>query len=585
MLLSTGEVLTPQDLDLLSCATDSEIEELMLSLPEADREAILDELIRRNSPPEQNEQEEAEQLTLHEFGRRAWKVLRPGEEFIDGEHIRVLCAHLEHATNTPDYNLAVMEPPNFGKSIWTAVIWPAWVWGPRGWAAARFLFTTYSEKRGRDDAEKCKSLIESDWYQKKWPEVEIATDPVLAFSLTAGGSRKTAGTGGLGTGEHPHFLVVDDANKYTDSADEFRSAVRWWKGQMSTRGIVSSIGSRRIAIGQRLKMDDVPKACVDLGYDVVCMPMWAWPEQSPEEILRGDWRPGPTQLPEIIAEAYGLKRPIGADGSVPAWKGWVDWRRPGELLWPEGVSEAKAREVEAILGPIDAAAQLQQRPIKIAAGGLFPRASIADKMIDFENIPWNEIDKVIRFWDKAGGTSGAADRTAGVAIGRWVKKSPAAGVPPEIRYIVLNVVVGRWNPFERNINIRATAEADKKLYGDKVELWLEKEARGGSGIESADISYRELAKFSPRFDAPMQSKLLRAKPFSAAWHAGKVWIVVGAWNQTYLDEMEAFNGEDQPEIHDDCVDGSSGASVKLILASTASPGRPGGSKAKTGLRP
>ena len=84
MLLSTGESLTPDDLDSLIFATDSEIEELLLILPEADREAILDELIRRSGPPGQNEPEEAGQLTLHEFGRLAWKVLRPGEEFIDG---------------------------------------------------------------------------------------------------------------------------------------------------------------------------------------------------------------------------------------------------------------------------------------------------------------------------------------------------------------------------------------------------------------------------------------------------------------------------------------------------------------------
>jgi predicted phage terminase large subunit-like protein len=319
-----------------------------------------------------------------------------------------------------------------------------------------------------------------------------------------------------------------------------------------------------------------------MGYDVVSLPMWAWDEPNAAEILRGDWRPGPTKLPAEIAEAYGLKRPAGLDGP---WNGWIDWREPGAILWPEGITEARARTVEEDLGPIDAAAQLQQRPILIAAGGLFPREKIAEHMINFENIPWGEIDKVIRFWDKAGGTSSAADRTAGVCIGRWVKKSPAVGVPPDVRYIVLDVVAGRWNPFERNAIIRQTAAADRRLYGDKVELWLEKEARGGAGIESANISYLELKEFSPRFDAPTQSKLIRARPFSSAWHAGKVWIVIAAWNQSYLAEMEAFSGEDQPGIHDDVVDGSSGASVKLIAASTSRGAPPGGTKAKTGLRP
>lgn len=555
MLLSTGLILTEDDLDSLGSANDCELWELLTSLPEVDREAILEVLIERAKPPEQPETETGP-IGLYEFGKMAWAVLRPGEQFIDGAHIRTICAHLEHATNTPGYDLVIMLPPGMGKSIWTAVIWPAWTWGPRGWSAARFLFATYSKERGEDDARKFKGLVESDWYQKLWPEVELASEAITALMTTSGGSRKTAGVGGLGTGEHPHFVVADDANKQTDSAAEFRGSVSWWTGQMSTRGIVASVDSRHVVIGQRLIMDDVPGACINLGYDVVCMPMWAWDPPSETELSRGDWRPKPTAL------------------------GWVDDRQPGEILWPDGITETKARKVEMILGPIQAAAQFQQRPIRVAIGGLFPRSSVASKMIDFANIPWKEIDKVIRFWDKAGGVTEGADRTAGVCIGRWVKRSAATGIAPEIRYIVLNVIVGRWNPFERNLNIRSTAEADVKLYGRKVELWIEKEARGGSGIESAQISARELLEFGVRFDEPKTSKLLRARPFSAAWHAGLVYLVVGTWNQAYLDEMEAFTGEDQTGIHDDMVDGSSGAGARLINSPLSSGALPGGSKSK-----
>lgn len=581
MLLSTGQSLTPDDLDSLTYATDSEIEELLMALPMPDREAILEALIERAGPPEQAEDVPA--LSLLEFGRQAWEVLRPGETFVEGQHIRAICAHLEYATDTPDYDLLITMPPNFGKSMWATVIWPAWVWGPRAWPSARFLFTSYSADRAKDDAGKCKRLIESAWYQERWgigedekPKTEnpviIDSDSVMALSLTAGGQRKAAGTGGLGTGEHPHFLVCDDANKATDTAADFRAAISWWTGQMSTRGILRGIGSRRVVLGQRLELMDVPQACIDLGYDHVCLPMWAF---EPTLDAVGNPLPAiPTKLPRSIAERYGM-----VDGEIE-WLGWLDPRKPGELLWPEMVPEEKARSVEKILGPIKAPAQLQQRPVRTVDGGLFPRSRIS--WMEPASIPWSEIDKIVRYWDKAGGTSAAADRSAGVLIGRWRQKNPGGGYSGEVKYIVLDVVSGRWNPFERNTIIEQTAEIDRRRSG-LIELWIEKEARGGAGIESAAINARDLAKFGVRFDEPKTSKLIRARNWSSAWHAGNVILVVGAWNAHYLSIMEAFTGEDKPDVHDDEVDASSGAGNIVIAAPISTGGFPTGVKAKSGL--
>jgi predicted phage terminase large subunit-like protein len=567
LLLSTGERLTAEEIDSLNSATDSEIEELFLSLPIQDREAILEALIALNSPPEPTTEQT---LSLYEFGKLAWAILRPGEVFIDGEHIRVLCAHLEYATDTPNYKLAVMLPPNCGKSIWSTVIWPAWVWGPRGWAAARFLFTTYSQDRSRDDSGKFERLVRSEWYQSQWgpPDdpksdydarriVALTSDALSYFENTAGGQRKAAGVGGLGTGEHPHFVVVDDANKAEDPPIAFRSAIAWWKGQMSSRGIVASIGSRRIALGQRLQMDDVPGACIALGYDTVCLPMWAWSLPTKEDIERKTWFPQPTAI------------------------GWVDWRKPGELLWPEGIIEAAARELETTLGPIKAAAQLHQRPIRALLNGMFPRSNIADKMIDWENVPWGEIDRIIRYWDKAGGESVQADYTAGVCIARWLKKSPVVGVKPEVRLIVLNVVRGRWNAFERNKVIRQTTESDIKTFGGKFELWIEAESMSGAGVESRQLSQRELTDLGVRFDKPDKAKIIRARGFSSAWYGGLVYIVTGSWNSYYLDELEVFDGEESTDDKkDDCVDGSSGAANKLLMVSTTRAAPPTGGRSK-----
>lgn len=552
---STSLNLTENEIRCLLSATESELEELLLTMSPEETEQIIQAMIEADSPPV--EAVPVERIGLYAFGQEAWRVLRPGEEFIPGDHIEVLCAHLEHATETPNYNLAVMMPPNCGKSIWSTVIWPAWVWGPRGWPAARFLFATYSQDRSRDDSGKFDRLIESEWYQKQWP-ILLTSDAVNYFENTSGGQRKATGVGGIGTGEHPHFVCVDDANKAEDKPIEFKNSVSWWKGQMSSRGIVASIGSRRIAMGQRLTMADVPGACIDMGYDIVCFPMWAWEPPTLQEIEKQVWRPKPTAI------------------------GWVDTRSPGELLWPEGIPEAKARELETTLGPMRAAAQLQQKPIRTLVNGMFPRVMVAKRMLDWANIPWGEIVATGRYWDKAGGESVEADYTAGVCMGLWLKKSPAEGVKPEKQLIVFNVVRGRWNPFDRNVIIRQTAEADLKLYGPRHQLWIESEARGGSGIESKQQSQRELTDLGVRFDAPTTAKILRANGFSSAWYGGLVYVVVGTWNSFYLDELEIFDGEDHSgeDIHDDCVDASSGMANKLLAVSTTRAAPPTGRKSK-----
>jgi hypothetical protein len=46
------------------------------------------------------------------------------------------------------------------------VFWPAWVWIEH--PESRWLFATYREPLAVRDSVKCRSLIESDWYQQRW---------------------------------------------------------------------------------------------------------------------------------------------------------------------------------------------------------------------------------------------------------------------------------------------------------------------------------------------------------------------------------------------------------------------------------
>lgn len=324
---------------------------------------------------------------------------------------------------------------------------------------------------------------------------------------------------------------------------------------MTTRG--RGLGSRRICQGQRLRIHEVSQVCIDAGYDHLCLPMRAYTDSE--------------MSPAGDKSESGEPAPVVSRGKPkPTAIGWTDPRKPGELLFPEFLPESAVSAMQGEMTPFDAAAQLQQRPVRIMAGGLFPRSKVS--WIEPEAVPWSQIDRAIRFWDKAGGESVDADYSAGVLIGRWRRGD-------FIKLIVIHAVIGKWNPFERDEIIEATCESDWKIYpAKKVEPVIEKESRGGAGIQSAQISARDLARFGVRFESPSESKLIRAKPFSSVWHAGDVIMVVGTWNSIYLDQLEAFTGEDRSKegIHDDCVDGSSGAAGLLLNAPRSTGGKPVG---------
>jgi predicted phage terminase large subunit-like protein len=193
---------------------------------------------------------------------------------------------------------------------------------------------------------------------------------------------------------------------------------------------------------------------------------------------------------------------------------WERWQLPTSSNPLIDASELDAAERQMI-----PSAFLQEfRAIFIQdVGDLFVR----EKAIIIEDAPADL--RPVRYWDKAGSTRTHGDYAVGVAIGR-VK---------ELTYI-LDVVRGRWNPFDRNRVIASTCELDDTRYGHgNWRLWIEQEP-GNGGKESAMISARDLAKYAPRFEVPSKDKVTRAQGIAAQWLAGNVRIVRAAWNPASL---------------------------------------------------
>lgn len=118
----------------------------------------------------------------------------------------------------------------------------------------------------------------------------------------------------------------------------------------------------------------------------------------------------------------------------------------------------------------------------------------------------------------------------------------------------INHCIGvRVGPSDVDSLIVETAKAD----GLGFVVLLEEEA-GSSGKRANEHIIRELAGYAVISRRATGSKLTRAIPMAQLARAGRVKLVRGDWNESWLDEACDFTGEDSNDrYHDDRVDSAS----------------------------
>lgn len=453
-----------------------------------------------------------------EFVRQAWSVPEPDVEYVGGEHIEGIAMHLEALVwgdpRVP--NLLINIPPGCMKSLLTSVFlvpW-AWVWKP----SLRFFYATYAADLSTRDSMKCRQILQSNWYQERWGQRVVLVgdqNEKTRYENNKRGWRMSTSVGGRGTGEHPDIVVFDDPIKAADAEREKeRTSVNdWWDGTISSRG--KGRGVRRCGVMQRLHEDDLSGHILDNDEDGqrwvhICLPMRAEPDRMKETPL-----------------------------------GWNEWRKPGELLWPKYLDEKKVSELEAEMGSLRAAGQLQQRPVPLG-GQIFK-----SEWFEIVEVAPRKMERV-RYWDCAG-SEGSGAYTAGVRM----------GLAQDGTIYVEGVARAQVSAQGRLQLQKNTAAHDSEDTGNTCEVWAEQEP-GSAGKDVAAIFVKQLRGFPVYTQRPTGDKVLRAMPFAAQCEAGNCKLVKGPWNRAYIDELASFpNGK-----YKDQVDGSSGAYNRLVA-----PGR------------
>lgn len=456
------------------------------------------------------------------FIRRAWPHIIP-DPLQYNWHIGAIAEHLQAVADGQISRLLVNVPPGTSKSTLTGVMYPAWLWGPRGDPSHRFIGASHDQGLAVRDNRLMRELVMSEWYQSLWPTtLKGDQNEKLYFENAKRGFRQACAVASM-TGRRGHTVAWDDplSPEKANSETHRDTAIRVLTETLPTR-LNDPASSAIIVVMQRLHERDPAGYIIaqELGYEHLCIPMEFEPERR-----------------------------------ITTSIGWTDPRtEDGELLDPVRFPEEVIARDKKTMTAHAWAGQMQQRPAP-REGGLFKtgkieRLSAAPK-----------ISRRVRRWDLAA-TEGGGDWTAGVLLG---ERADGDG------YVILDVQRAQKGAGGVRAMLETVAEADAKA--GPVTLTIPQDP-GQAGKAQRDSIAKSLAAYSPRFERETGDKETRAEPFAAQVEIGRVSVLERQWTDAFISELTTFpNGS-----NDDQVDAAAGGFNELVGAKGFSPSiRRGGS--------
>jgi len=205
---------------------------------------------------------EPERLPLIDFIAQSWPTVEGKRKFLPNWHIEAKAEMLTAVADGQIAKLVINEPPGFAKSLVTSVMFPAWQWGPNLKPHTRFLCLSYggddASPAGRD-AERCRDLIQSPFYQSQWGTVVQLSDTQNAKSYFANkqkGYRVSTGMDGTPSGQRADIVVIDDPTKLdAETLAEILHASEVYERTLVHRALDE--GSAFVLIMQRLHPEDL----------------------------------------------------------------------------------------------------------------------------------------------------------------------------------------------------------------------------------------------------------------------------------------------------------------------------------------
>lgn len=211
----------------------------------------------------------------------------------------------------------------------------------------------------------------------------------------------------------------------------------------------------------------------------------------------------------------------------------------GEALWPQKFPKEVLEETRLVLGAYEWEALYQGHPAPLE-GALFKPDQIQFLDAEPAGVRW------VRGWDFAA-TAGEGAYTAGVKMGNW-----------NDRPVIADVVRLQGSPDQVERTLVATASRD----GNECEVHIPQDP-GQAGKAQVQYFTSKLIGYRVKSSPETGDKVTRASPLAAQVNVGNVYMVRGAWNRAFIEELRMFpNG-----TYKDQVDSASRAFAAITTAS------------------
>jgi len=448
--------------------------------------------------------------SFYQFYLMAYAQLHPGEDYDDNWHAKYLCDILQEEFNRimvrkepRDKDIVINMPFRSSKSMITTVIFPVWCWSqnPR----TKIISVSFSEPLALEHAGLSMNLIKSNWFQKYYGnEVILNRGAVSFYKTTAGGFRKSVGTGSAITGSGGDIIIVDDPinPKKAASETERQNALDFYDHTLYSRLNQLEIGVR-IIVMQRLAEMDLSGHLLKL---------------APESHFH-------------INIPANIDLPADRDRVAPQelLKHYKD-----NLFWESRFNRSVLLDFNKRLGEVQAAGQLQQRPAP-AQGNLLKREWF--EIVDAKDLVRKPTVEPIDFFLDTSYTEKQTNDPNGVLA--CFKRDNT---------LYITNVHEFYAEFPKLVEFTKTY-TQQQGYGIGSRVFVEPKASGKSLVQqlrySSQLSVIEIAAEFIRDD-----KTTRASAISPICQAGRVKLVRGEWNSAFLDQVTMFPNASHDEFMD-----------------------------------
>lgn len=433
------------------------------------------------------------------------------EDFVDGEHIRLICEQLQdvlESVTDPDRvprRLQLFMPPGSMKSKLSSNLFPAWCLGKK--PNYCFLAIGNSSDFAIDNLGRpTKDLIDSPQYRAIFPDTQLKKDVQAAgrWDTTRKGRFVSAGVGQHIAGRRGHITICDDVQSEQTEENSRQKINRWYQKGLRTRLLPSGA---EIIINTRWHLEDLSGYMVKIDKKT----------DRPWEII---------SLPAILdAESSAMMKDFSGN---------EDSYDIGTSFWPEFWLTDILLEKKETMTPHEWNALYMQNPTS-EEGTIIKRRDF-ELWLDDDPPPCSSI---VLSMDTAFSTKETADYSAYSVWGifRYSDKDYQGNQITQKGMILLDSGKGRWEFGELCEKVQ---ELNGK-YGPDFII-IEDKASGQSLIQEMRRRGLPIVPYLPEKD-----KVFRLHASSPFFQQGRIWVPTDetkehlrTWAEDLVEEVITF---------------------------------------------